>query len=43
MGGVGEAEVTNVNVTAGKSYFVIVDGWDGDSGPYSIDFTLLPP
>lgn len=43
MGGVGEAELTTVTVTAGKSYFVIVDGWDGDSGPYTIDFTLLPP
>ncbi|NUP07660.1 MAG: DUF4215 domain-containing protein [Polyangiaceae bacterium] len=42
-GGPGDLELANVNVTAGSTYYVFVDGWDGDAGAYSIDFTLLPP
>jgi len=43
MGGVGGLEVTNTPVTGGTPYFVIVDGKNGDSGAYNIEFTLLPP
>ncbi len=43
MGNTGELELTNVPVTAGNQYFVFVDGFLGESGPYTIEFTLLPP
>ncbi len=38
----GDLEVAQANVTAGNSYYVFVDGWDGDAGPYSVEFTLIP-
>jgi len=39
---VGDLEVGQVNVVAGNTYYVFVDGWDGDAGPYNIEFTLIP-
>ena len=41
-GGVGALESLTVPVTAGQSYYFIVDGHNGSAGPYSVDFTLLP-
>lgn len=43
MGGVGALELINVPVTAGNAYYVVVDGKNGASGPFSIELTLLPP
>ena len=38
----GDLEVAQANVTAGNTYYVFVDGWDGDAGPYNVEFTLIP-
>lgn len=43
VGGVGALETTSVPVTAGSSYYVIVDGNSGSAGQYNLELTILPP
>jgi cysteine-rich repeat protein len=38
----GDLEVAQVNVVAGNTYYVFIDGWDGDAGSYNVEFTLIP-
>ncbi len=40
--GVGGLETLTVPVTAGQSYYFIVDGHNGSAGAYGVDFTLMP-
>jgi len=35
--------VYNVPLTGGQTYFIVVDGYSGDSGPYSIEVTEWQP
>jgi len=38
------SSLTNVSMTGGQTYYIVVDGYDGASGPYSIEITeWLPP
>lgn len=37
-----ETETLTLDVTAGRPYYFFVDGFKGDAGSYSIDFTLSP-
>ncbi len=39
-GGVGGLEVASVNVTAGSTYYVFIDGYDGDAGAFDAEFFL---
>ncbi len=41
-GGIGVPESLAVPVTAGQSYYFIVDGHNGAAGAYSVDFTFGP-
>ncbi len=38
----GDLELAQIDVSAGNTYYVFVDGWDGDAGAYNVEFTLLP-
>ena len=42
VGGSKEKETLTLDVTAGLPYWFFVDGFKGDAGAYSIDFTLTP-
>jgi hypothetical protein len=39
----GEPEYVGVPVTAGQTVYVLVAGWVGDPGPYTLETILLPP
>lgn len=43
MGNSGELEVATFDVTGGNTYYIIVDGWDGDAGAFNVEVTLLDP
>ena len=39
-----QSEVFNVLLTAGETYYIIIDGWGGASGDYTLDITpCIPP
>ncbi|MBK6520420.1 MAG: hypothetical protein IPM79_14485 [Polyangiaceae bacterium] len=38
----GELEIASIPVLAGNAYYVFIDGWDGDAGSFTADFTLVP-
>jgi hypothetical protein len=40
MGGTGVTETLNVSVVANHPYYFVVDGKNGDAGPYTVNFTL---
>ncbi|MGD8441832.1 MAG: hypothetical protein PVG53_14970, partial [Holophagae bacterium] len=37
------SSLENVALTAGQTYYIVVDGYGGDSGPYTIDVTEWQP
>jgi len=37
------SSLTNVSMTGGQTYYIVVDGYDGASGPYSIEITEWQP
>ncbi|MBL7034063.1 MAG: T9SS type A sorting domain-containing protein [Candidatus Delongbacteria bacterium] len=37
------SELAGLSLTAGNTYYIVVDGYGGDCGDYTIDFTTPPP
>jgi len=43
IGGLGDAETVRRNLTAGTTYFIVVDGFGGDAGDFSLTVTPSIP
>jgi hypothetical protein len=43
LGGLGDAETVRRNLTAGTTYFIVVDGFGGDAGDFSLSVTPSIP
>jgi hypothetical protein len=37
-----QSQLLNLQVFAGNTYYIVVDGWDGDEGAYNLDVFLTP-
>jgi len=37
------SELLGVGITAGNTYYIVIDGWSGASGNYVLDIDQLPP